>query len=159
MKLLFLCTHNACRSILAEAIMRQLAGDRIEVTSAGSAPAGAVHPLTLKYLQESGYVTEGLASKSWDAVSDFSPDIVITVCDQAAGESCPIWFGDAITAHWGLPDPTRLTDESQADALFAKLISTLEQRIRHLLGRDFERLERHQIQSLLREAEERHGNL
>lgn len=112
MNILFLCTHNSCRSILAEAITRHLVvqqanNSSVVVASAGSAPRGMVHPLTLQYLSQWSVDTKNLHSKSWDDLADFNPDLVITVCDQAAGESCPVWFGGAVKAHWGLPDPTR----------------------------------------------------
>lgn len=115
LKLLFLCTHNACRSILAEAICRQLAGDKCIVASAGSNPAGKVFPETLTKLREHGYEIEGLFSKSWDDLKDYHPDIVITVCDQAAGESCPIWFGKAVKGHWGLTDASKVADPIERD--------------------------------------------
>jgi arsenate reductase len=94
MNILYICTHNRCRSILSEAITRQKAQGVINAQSAGSQPVGEVHPLSLRYLQESGYGVEGLRPKSWENLSnenghDFIPDVVITVCDQAAGESCP----------------------------------------------------------------------
>lgn len=133
LKLLFLCTHNACRSILAEAIARQLAGDKYSVASAGSQPAGNVFPQTLNKLTEHGYNIEGLSSKSWEALSDYHPDIVITVCDQAAGESCPIWFGQAVKGHWGLPDASKITDSNERDQCFDGLIRLIETRLTALL--------------------------
>jgi len=129
MKLLFLCTHNACRSVLAESIARQLGQGLWTVASAGSHPAGKVHPDALSMLTQKNFPIEGLYSKSWDEVSDFRPDAVITVCDQAAGESCPVWFGKAIKAHWGLPDPTKQTDAVRKLSEFEQVISTLESRI------------------------------
>jgi len=129
MKLLFLCTHNACRSVLAESISRQHGQGLWTVASAGSQPAVHIHPDTLTVLTEKNLPTEGLYSKSWDDVSDFNPDIVITVCDQVAGESCPVWFGKAIKTHWGLPDPTRQTDTTQKRSEFEQVISTLESRL------------------------------
>lgn len=135
-KVLFLCTHNACRSILAEAIARQLAfGLPLTFMSAGSAPSGKVHPMTLKQLQQQGYSTTGLSSKSWDALADFSPDLVITVCDSAAGETCPLWLGNTPKLHWGLPDPSQLNVEDQ-DVLFFKIIRLLEERVSVLLRVD-----------------------
>lgn len=139
MKLLFICTHNACRSILSEAITRDIAGDCIEVASAGSSPADRVHPLTLKHLKNRGYATEGLYSKSIDAVRSFDPDVVVTVCDNAASESCPVWLGNATRGHWGLPDPSQLTvtDEVTDDA-FNTVMETIECRIRRLLAQPYE---------------------
>ena len=124
-KFLFLCTHNACRSILAEAIFRHLADTRFIVASAGSNPAGNVFPETLTKLQEHGYSVEGLSSKSWD--------VVITVCDQAAGESCPVWFGKAVKGHWGLTDASKVADPLERNQTFDELISLLDARISALL--------------------------
>jgi len=129
MKILFLCTHNACRSILAESIARQIGSDVWTVASAGSDPAGRVHSDTLVELQARHFPVAGLHSKSWDDVQDFKPDVVITVCDQAAGESCPVWFGRAIKAHWGLPDPTKLADPQERMQGFTQVISTLDFRL------------------------------
>lgn len=133
LKLLFLCTHNACRSILAEAICRQLAADNVIVESAGSNPSGKVFAQTLEKLTQHGYNTDGLFSKSWDALIDYQPDIVITVCDQAAGESCPVWFGKAVKGHWGLTDASKVKDPIERDQTFDGLISLLASRINALL--------------------------
>lgn len=114
MKILYICTHNRCRSILSEAITRQLASDVIEARSAGSQPAGEVHPLSLRYLTEAGYATDGLQSQSWDEFEDFAPDLVVAVCDSAAGETCPLWFGKSLKVHWGLSDPSKLDSSEEA---------------------------------------------
>lgn len=139
MNILFLCTHNSCRSILAEAITRHLVvqqanNSSVEVASAGSSPRGTVHPLTLQYLAKWSVDTNNLHSKSWDDLTDFNPDLVITVCDQAAGESCPVWFGGAVKGHWGLPDPTRsgLTT-TQIESEFNQLLAVLTKRCSALL--------------------------
>lgn len=129
LKLLFLCTHNACRSILAESIARSLGEGLWEVASAGSHPAGEVHPATLAALGEHHLPTQSLASKSWDDLLDYQPDIVITVCDQAAGESCPIWFGKAVKGHWGLPDPSKEADSGTQREQFHFVVNTLKQRL------------------------------
>jgi len=135
-KILFLCTHNACRSQLAEAIARQRHGDRWQVASAGSEPAGRVHPLTGPHLARHGYDCRGLASKGLDGVRDFAPDAVITVCDQAAGEACPLWLGAAARGHWGLPDPSRMTGSAAEVArAFDTVIALLEQRLDALAAR------------------------
>ncbi|WP_115718565.1 arsenate reductase ArsC [Gallaecimonas mangrovi] len=135
MKLLFVCTHNRCRSILAEAVTRHFAKGQLEVRSAGSQPAGAVHPLSIKYLQEAGIDTRGLCSQSWDELEAFAPDVVITVCDSAAGESCPLWFGNAIKVHWGLKDPSALeSGEREVAQAFRHTIALLERRIKKLLA-------------------------
>lgn len=126
MKLLFICTHNRCRSILCEAIVNQRAGGGLRAASAGSAPAGAVHPLTLRYLSERGYDIAGLSSQSWDELEDFKPDRVITVCDSAAGEVCPLWMSDISKEHWGLPDPSKVEGERAAHAAFMSVIDRIE---------------------------------
>ena len=137
MKILFICTHNRCRSILAEAVTNHLAPNRFEARSAGSQPAGVVHPLTLNYLQEAEIATDGLRSESWDRHQQWAPDVVITVCDSAAEEPCPVWFGDAVKVHWGLADPSALagSDEDIANA-FRQTIQQLSTRINSLLKHD-----------------------
>lgn len=137
--ILFICTHNRCRSILSEAITRQNAQGIINAMSAGSQPSGAVHPLSIKYLSEMGYDTAGLTSQSWDSLTDdngnsFVPDVVITVCDQAAGESCPLWLGNIPKLHWGLSDPSKLdgSDEHKRQAFLAT-IGEIEQRVEKLI--------------------------
>lgn len=129
LKLLFICTHNRCRSILCDAIANQDGQGKLIAKSGGSSPVGQVHPLTLKHLEKHGYSIEGLTSDSWDAHEDFQPDVVVTVCDQAAGESCPVWFGNSIKLHWGLNDPSKLAeDEAKADAAFTDVISIIKDR-------------------------------
>lgn len=116
-RVLFLCTGNSARSVLAEATLRAWAGDRYEVSSAGSQPTGTVNPWALAQLADEGLPTDGLRSKSWDefTVPGAAPlDLVITVCDSAAAESCPIVFGDFLRAHWGLPDPAAVEGEDAA---------------------------------------------
>ena len=138
MNILFICTHNRCRSILSEAITNHLSDGRIRAYSAGSQPAGEVHPLSLKYLMARGISTVGLRSQSWD---DFDPkqiDVVITVCDSAANESCPVWFGECIKLHWGLPDPSRLEgSETEIEAAFNAVMDRIEARARALLVLDY----------------------
>ncbi len=130
MKILYICTHNRCRSILCEAITNKLAEGVIEARSAGSQPAGEVHPLTLKYLSEAGYSTDKLASQSWNMFERYTPDVVVTVCDSAAGETCPVWFGQAVRVHWGLADPSKAggSEEEKANA-FATCIRLIETRV------------------------------
>lgn len=138
MKILYICTHNRCRSILCEAITNQLAQkhgleNAIIAKSAGSSPAGEVHPKTLEALNQHGYSTNGLKSQSWDDFEGFAPDVVITVCDTAAGESCPLWFGSAIKQHLGLPDPSKISDTVNSKEAFDVVVKTIETRTAKLL--------------------------
>jgi len=134
MKLLFICTHNRCRSILAEAVTNYYGKGQILAKSAGSQPAGEVHPLSLKYLQKKGIPTEGLCSQSWDEHEAWQADVVITVCDSAANEACPLWFGQSLKVHWGLADPSKLEGtEEDVEQAFIKTIDLLIHRIETLL--------------------------
>lgn len=138
MKVLYICTHNRCRSILSEAITNHAAGDTMQAKSAGSQPVGEVHPLSIKYLQEAGISVDGLQSQSWDEFEDFAPDLVVTVCDSAAGESCPVWFGKSVKVHWGLSDPSKLegSEEEKAQA-FRETINIITQRVQRLAKVEF----------------------
>ncbi len=118
---LFLCTGNSARSILAERLLERHGAGRFRAFSAGSFPKGAVHPLVLRLLAEQGFPTEGLRSKSWEEfTTPAAPqmDFVFTVCDQAASEPCPVWPGHPITAHWGVPDPAAV-EGSEVQRMFA----------------------------------------
>lgn len=133
MKILYICTHNRCRSILSEAITNQIAGDLIEAKSAGSQPAGKVHPLTLKYLAQTGYAINDLKSQSWGDFEYFQPDVMVTVCDSAAGEACPIYLGNSLKVHWGLSDPSKIEgDEPQIEQAFLACIDEIAQRVQKL---------------------------
>ncbi|MFL2503285.1 MAG: arsenate reductase ArsC [Luminiphilus sp.] len=135
MKLLFICTHNRCRSILSEAVTNQRARGILTAASAGSAPVDAVHPLTLRFLQERGYDTAGLASQSWVDLKAFEPDRVITVCDTAAGEACPLWMSAVEKLHWGLPDPSRVDgDDETVRAAFMAVIDRIELKVDEWMG-------------------------
>lgn len=131
--ILFLCTGNSARSILAEAIMNKVGQGRFVAHSAGSHPKGEVHPQAIKLLKGLGYATDGFRSKPWDEFAvEGAPDLdfVITVCDNAAGEVCPIWPGQPISSHWGLPDPAAVTGADSAIALaFADAYRMLNNRI------------------------------
>jgi arsenate reductase len=122
---LFLCTGNSCRSILAEGILNRIGGGRFRAYSAGSHPAGEVHPMALEVLHRFDHSTEDLRSKSWEEfAADGAPamDFVVTVCDQAAGEVCPVWPGAPMAAHWGFPDPARFVGtEEETRAFFQKV--------------------------------------
>jgi arsenate reductase (thioredoxin) len=137
MNILFLCTGNACRSILAEAILNTLAPEGMHAMSAGSHPTGEVHPRSIALLKQKGIPTEGYYSKSWQDLPSV-PDIVITVCDNAAGESCPAYLGKAIRAHWGVDDPAKATgSEATICASFESAYSILRKRIAAFLAIDF----------------------
>ena len=155
MKILFICTHNRCRSILAEAITNPLSDGNLVARSAGSQPAGEIHPLTLKFLNQSGINTAELKSQSWDEMKDFSPDVVITVCDSAANEACPIWMGDSLKVHWGLPDPSKLTaNDKDIEDAFLNVIKTIETFIKHLLTPQPNTISKDNIQSTLQQMRE-----
>jgi arsenate reductase len=129
---LFLCTGNSCRSILAEALLNNLRGDEFTAFSAGSRPAGQVNPAALETLTARGHAVGGLSSKSWDEFSgtDAPPlDIVITVCDNAAGEVCPLWNGAPRTLHWGLPDPAEAADADEQRRIFNYVYGQLTEKI------------------------------
>ncbi len=146
MKVLFLCTRNSARSIMAECAMNRWGGGRFEAFSAGSDPAGSVHSATLRLLKELKYETEGLRSKSWDefAAPDGAPlDFVFTLCDRAAAEACPAWPGQPLRAHWGVKDPLAFKGSSSvARRIFLKTYAALEQRIRIFTSLPIETLER-----------------
>ena len=130
---LFLCTGNSARSIFAEALIGRLGGGRFRGFSAGSHPKEAVHPLTLELLESLGYETAGLRSKDWEEFArPGAPelDFVFTVCDKAAGETCPVWPGTPVTAHWGVPDPAAAEgDAMRRKAAFFSAYRALERRI------------------------------
>jgi protein-tyrosine-phosphatase len=130
---LFLCTGNSARSIMAEAILESLAKGRFKAYSAGSFPAGRVNPLAIELLRSNRLPTEGLRSKSWDEFGQPGAPVlhfVFTVCDQAASEPCPIWPGQPVTAHWGVPDPAAVqgSDDERRKA-FVAAFSALKRRI------------------------------
>ncbi|WP_300302635.1 arsenate reductase ArsC [Ferrovibrio sp.] len=130
---LFLCTGNSARSILAEAIMNEMGKGRFRAFSAGSMPKGQVHPAALDLLKQSGHPIDGLRSKSWDEFAEAGApkmDFVFTVCDNAANEVCPIWPGQPMTAHWGLPDPAAVeSSETEQRLAFADTYRMLRNRI------------------------------
>jgi arsenate reductase len=138
MNILFLCTGNSARSILAESIVNHLAQGRFRGFSAGSQPKGQVHPYALDLLESLHLPVEGLRSKSWEefATTDAPQmDFIFTVCDNAAAEACPVWPGKPITAHWGIPDPA-VVDGSEVErrAAFRQAFDTLESRLRPFLN-------------------------
>ncbi|WP_062191000.1 MULTISPECIES: arsenate reductase ArsC [Caldimonas] len=147
---LFLCTHNSARSIMAEGLLNHLGGGRFRAYSAGSHPAGAIQPLALQTLAKMQVAVEGFRSKDW---SEFAQpgapvmDFVITVCDQAAGEVCPVWPGQPMTAHWGVPDPSRVqgSDEDKARAYW-DVATVLKRRIELMLALPLASLDRLALQ-------------
>ena len=150
LKILFICTHNRCRSILSEAITNHLSAGKIQAFSAGSQPAGEVHPLSIKYLQARNIPVEGLLSQSWDEFEAMEPDVVITVCDSAANESCPLWFGNCVKIHWGLPDPSKLNgSEQEIESAFFSVMDTIEKRTRALLALELDTLKDDDLQQAL----------
>jgi arsenate reductase len=150
---LFLCTGNSARSILAEALVNHWGRGRFHGLSAGSHPKGEVHPIALELLRRMHLPTEGLRSKSWDefAVPGAQPlDFVFTVCDNAAGEVCPYWPGQPMTAHWGLPDPAAVTGpESDRWIAFRNAFQALENRIKIFTSLPLASLDRIKLQERL----------
>ena len=147
MNILFLCTGNSCRSVLAEATFNALAGPEWRAMSAGSHPTGTIHPRSLALLRREGISTEGLHSKSWTGLPAI-PDIVITVCGNAAGETCPAYFGPVLRAHWGVDDPAKATGtDAEIDARFEQAYRTLRARIEAFLKLPIDRL-RHDREQL-----------
>ena len=131
---LFLCTGNSCRSILGEATFNHLAPRGWRAMSAGSKPTGKVHPRSLALLQREGISTDGYYSKSWDDLPQ-TPDIVITVCSSAAGETCPGYLGPVLRTHWGVDDPAHATGtDEEIDAAFIQAYRTLRRRIEAFLA-------------------------
>ncbi|NHZ82630.1 arsenate reductase ArsC [Massilia sp. CCM 8695] len=131
---LFLCTGNSCRSILAEATFNHLAPSGWQAISAGSKPTGEVHPRSLALLAREGIACAGYHSKSWDSLA-LTPDIVITVCGSAAGETCPAYLGPVLRAHWGVDDPAHASGgEARIDASFMQAYATLRARIEALFA-------------------------
>lgn len=152
LNVLFLCTGNSARSILAEAILNAKGGDRFRAFSAGSFPNGEVRPEALRLLDKLGHPVAGLRSKSWDEfAAPGAPDLhmVITVCGNAAGEVCPVWPGHPVTAHWGVPDPA-IAEGDQAEAAFADAYDRLDRRVSAFMALP--------VETLAPEALKRHLN-
>ena len=157
LNVLFLCTHNSARSILAEALLNAMAGGRFKAWSAGSSPRDnqQPHPLGLQVLQKAGVSTEGLRSKSWDefaAPGAPTMDLIITVCDNAAGEVCPIWPGHPATAHWGFADPSEgdAPDSEKLEA-FRQTLHLIKRRLDLLINLPADKLEKEVLQTSARE--------
>lgn len=144
-QVLFLCTGNSARSVLSEALLNDKGQGRFKAYSAGSKPTGAVNPLTLRLLADKGYDTGFARSKSWDEFAGpnaMPSDFVITVCDSAAGETCPIWPGHPMSAHWGVPDPAAVEgDEATRMSAFEAAYAQLERRVEAFLALPMDTLE------------------
>lgn len=151
---LVLCTGNSARSILAEVLFNALGKGRFIAYSAGSKPAGRVNPGALEWLQQHGYSTAGLRSKSWDEfAAPGAPgiDFIFTVCDNAAGEVCPIWPGKPATAHWGIPDPAHVEGDEARRAAFNKAAEQLARRIQLFLSLPIDKLDKLALKERLAE--------
>lgn len=150
---LFLCTGNSARSILAEALLNQLGAGHFRTFSAGSRPAGRVNPFALEWLESQGLATAGLRSKSWEEfAAPGAPvfDFILTVCDNAAGETCPVWPGKPVTAHWGIPDPAAVEGkDATRRAAFALAADRLRRRIEAMLALPIARLEPAELKASL----------
>jgi arsenate reductase len=152
--ILVLCTGNSARSIIGEALFNTMGAGRFKAYSAGSHPTGRVNPFAIEQVQALGYPTENLRSKSWDEFAQPGApelDFVITVCDKAAGEVCPFWPGQPVTAHWGFPDPAAVegTDE-QKRAVFAQTLRQIRNRVQLFLSLPIETLDRMAIEKKVR---------
>jgi arsenate reductase len=157
---LFLCTGNSARSIIGEALIEKLGGERFRGFSAGSTPKGAVHPMALEVLSGMGFATEGLRSKSWSEFAGADApemDFVFTVCDNAATESCPVWPGKPMTANWGIADPAVVEGEAQLQA-FLEAVRQLRRRIELFLSLPLDSIDRMSLANRLRDIGKTGGN-
>ena len=151
---LVLCTGNSARSILGEVLFNSLSKGKFKAWSAGSKPAGRVNPGALEWLQANGHSTEGLRSKSWDEFAAAGApefDFIFTVCDNAAGEVCPIWPGHPATAHWGIPDPAHVEGDEARRAAFRKAAEQLARRIQLFLALPIDKLDKLALKEKLAE--------
>ncbi|MCB1604844.1 MAG: arsenate reductase ArsC [Gammaproteobacteria bacterium] len=148
-KVLFLCTGNSCRSILAEAILNHYGQPRFQAYSAGSQPTGQVNPDSLAVLEKFGLSNQGFKSQSWDEFSEIDFDIVITVCDNAANETCPLYLGKAIKVHWGLPDPDKVVQNRYQ--AFEDTFVRLKYWIEQLIGLQDQEMNQKNIQEIIKE--------
>lgn len=159
---LFLCTGNSARSIMGEAVLNQLGEGRFRGFSAGSHPKGSVHPLALKVLREAEFPAEGMRSKSWSEFAESGApvmDFVVTVCDNAAGETCPFWPGQPMTAHWGIEDPAAVEGtEIEKERAFVTALRYLRNRIAAFTALPVKSLDEVSLQSQLREIGQSEGS-
>lgn len=159
---LFLCTRNAARSIMAEALVDSLGGGHFKGHSAGSFPSGEVHPMTLALLQEQGLLRDGLRSKSWDEFAEAGApamDFIFTVCDEAAGEVCPVWPGHPVNAHWGIPNPAMAEGgEVERMLAFRDAFRMLERRLRLFVALPVQALDRMSLTQQVEAIGRMHGD-
>jgi arsenate reductase len=152
--ILVLCTGNSARSIIGEALFNTLGAGRFKAFSAGSHPTGKVNPFAIEQVQALGYPLEGLRSKSWDEFAQpDSPqmDFIVTVCDKAAGEMCPLWPGQPVTAHWGFPDPAAVEgSDEEKRAAFASTLRQIRNRVQLFLSLPLETLDRMAIENRMK---------
>jgi protein-tyrosine-phosphatase len=155
LNVLFLCTGNSARSVIAEAVLNAMGKGRFQAWSAGSHPAGQVNPYALELIRKNRLPTEGLRSKSWDEFAQPGAptlDFVFTVCDNAAGEVCPVWPGQPMTAHWGVPDPAAVEgDDEDKRRAFFRTWSELSNRISIFVSLPLDKLDRLTLQQHLRD--------
>lgn len=150
LNVLILCTGNSCRSVLGEALINHLGGDRFQAFSAGSHPTGKVNANALATLERHGISTEGFSSQSWDEFDGKGIDIAITVCDSAAGETCPVYLNSVVRAHWGLPDPAHVAGSPEVvEAAFEATYAALEKRIQQLLALPVETMSKPELTDAL----------
>jgi arsenate reductase (thioredoxin) len=158
---LFLCTHNSARSVMAEALLNRFGGDRFQAFSAGSQPSGKINPFVASLLAKSGFDMSGFRSKPWDEFAvPGAPQMnfVFTVCDQAAGEVCPVWPGQPMTAHWGFPDPSSASGSDAEKAAFtADVYRMIERRIRIFAALPLATLSKLEIQREIDELGRNHA--
>jgi arsenate reductase len=151
---LILCTGNSARSVLGEVLFNSLGKGKFKAYSAGSKPAGKVNPGAIEWLQAHGHSIEGLRSKSWDefaAAGAPAFDFVFTVCDNAAGEICPVWYGAPMTAHWGIPDPAHIEGDDARRAAFNKAAEQLARRIGLFMSLPIDKLDKLALKDKLSE--------
>ena len=151
-RVLVLCTGNSCRSVMAEGALNHYGKGKVLAFSAGSFPTGTVHPMSLATLKRHGINDKGYHSKSWDEFKDQPIDILITVCDNAAGEICPIFPGSPVKAHWGVPDPAHFQGTpAETEAEFDRIFSMLEKRVNAFLRLPLEQMDKNELQHKLSE--------
>lgn len=150
LNILVLCTGNSCRSIMAEALFNKLGEGRILAKSAGSFPAGYVHPKSLETIEKNGIKTDCYYSKSWDDLKDENFDLLVTVCDNANNETCPVYLGKVMRTHWGAEDPAHFEgSQDEINNKFQEVFDSLKVRVKALLAQDFEKLEKADFKKLV----------